>query len=121
MSAWLTVKDELKEAAVEVDQKFLQENPDATASAIKKLLDLTDLEADRLRQAFRFDHPERTSIDRNSDKDIANMEWGEAQHAGYEAICVPIMRLYGYSSDAAYYASGYEENGLVWVQSDANK
>ena len=115
MSAWKEVRSGLAGAAIEIDQDFLREKPRAAADAIKALLKLTDVEADRIRQTFEFDHPERTSVNQNAHKDISAMGWGAEEMITFEYICAGTMASYGYSTDAHYYDSGGERNGLIWV------
>jgi hypothetical protein len=113
MEAWLAVKHELAGAAIEVDQKFLNEHPDATAASIKTLLNLSDLEASRLKQAFAFDHPERTSVNHKAGRTLAEMGWGPEFLATFADVCGGMMQAFGYSNDEHYYAPGQEGNGLI--------
>jgi Sulfotransferase family len=115
MSAWLTVKNELRGAAIEIDQKFLKENPDATASAIQQLLNLTDVEAARLCQALKFDHPQRTSSNQGSTMEISKMGWGLTELLDFEEICGRAMASFGYSTDKNYYTPGFKESRLMSV------
>lgn len=115
MTAWLGVRDKLKGAAIEIDQRFLNESPDKAAGAIKTLLGLTDVEATRLHQAFLYDHPERTSDKRSVDLDIGKMGWQAEQMECYQQTCAEVMASFGYSTDARYFLPGAKANGLVRI------
>ena len=115
MTAWLTVRSALHGVAVEVDQRFLQGNPGDVAENIGTFLNLTDFEAQRLSQAFRFDFPERTSASRPGAIDISDMGWGVEQTHEYERVCAKTMIAYGYTTDSTYYHGGSEDSGLTWI------
>ncbi len=115
MTAWLGVRDQLKGAAIEIDQRFLLESPDQASKAIKTLLGLTDVEATRIHQAFQYDHPERTSNKRAADLDIGKMGWQEEQMQCFRQTCAETMALFGYSTNSDYYLPGQGGNGLVLV------
>jgi hypothetical protein len=115
MAAWLSVRDQLHGAAIELDQKFLKEQPDVAAESISRLLQLTGNEKERLGQAFKYDYPERTSPNQPVAVDITSMGWQPEQIQDYEHFCAPVMEPYGYSTDVDYYLPGRESNGLIWI------
>ena len=115
MTAWLSVRDQLHGAAIEVDQKFLGGNPDKVSEALKHFLNLTDVERGHIEQAFKYDHPERTSPDRRADLDISSIGWNEQQMRDFKTHCADTMSKYSYSTDLHYYQLGHERNGLLWI------
>lgn len=115
MTAWLSVRAQLHGAAIEVDQRFLSGNPDNVSEALKRFLNLTDVEKDHIGQAFKYDHPERTSPDRRADLNISDLGWPNQDIRAFERYCAETMGIYGYSTDSSYYLPGQETGGLVWI------
>lgn len=115
MTAWLNVRDQLKGAAIEIDQRLLLRSPDQASEAIATLLGLSDVEATRVHQAFLYDHPERTSNKRTADLDIGKMGWQQEQMECFRQACAEVMASFGYSTNASYFLSGSEANGLVRI------
>ena len=115
MTAWKDVRDQLKGAAIEIDQRFLLGTPDQASEAIKTLLGLNDVEEARVHQAFLYDHPERTSNKRTADLDIGKMGWQQEQMECFRQICAETMASFGYSTDSGYFLPGFKANGLVWI------
>ncbi len=114
MSAWLEVREQAKGAAIELDQTFVRDQPEAAAAAIARLAGLNDLERDRLGQALKLDRPERTS-ETAPNLDMTTLAWEPHQLDQFQEICSGTMEAYGYSLDARYYREGEEAAGLVWL------
>ena len=115
MTAWKDVRDQLKGAAIEIDQRFLLARPGQVSKAVKTLLGLSDVQAARVKQALQYDHPERTSDKLASDIDIEKMGWQPEQMQWFLQTCAETMTAFGYSTDAGYFLPGSEANGLVRV------
>jgi|GEM_PF-922385 len=113
--SWASVKQELAGAAVEIDQKLLEQRPVDVASALKNFLSLTDEETSILEKAFELDHPERTSIIGSKPKSLAQMRWTDDQQNIFNEYCFQIMTDFGYALNNRYFAKGREDEALVWV------
>jgi SAM-dependent methyltransferase len=113
MEAWLQVKDQVADSAVEIDQKYLSEEPEIVAGRLAEFLVLSDLEEKRLAQALRYDLPERTAAFRRSGYDLSEMGWDDAERGDFHKTCGKAMEAFGYSSTSSYYRSGFEGNGFV--------
>lgn len=115
MEAWLQAKPHLQGAAIEIDQRFLSEQPEKVANELAGFLSLTGKEEIRLAQALRYDQPERTAAGQWQACDLSDMGWGEAEQKHFAQYCGKLMNAFGYSVDANYYRAGFEDNGLVIV------
>jgi hypothetical protein len=115
MDGWLQVRAQLHGSAVEIDQKFLGEEPELIASRLKPFLSLSDTEEARLAQALRYDLPERTSASGRESLDIEEMGWGETERSDFAQYCESAMTAFGYSTTASYYLSGFETDGFIYL------
>jgi hypothetical protein len=115
MGAWLGVRSQLSGVAVEIDQKFLSEEPEVVSKRLAQFLSLTKREETLLSQALRYDRPQRTSPTRTEVCDISQMGWGEVEHGYYDKYCGAIMQSFGYSKDTFYYLSNSSADGFVYV------
>jgi hypothetical protein len=115
MEAWLHNRTRLSGAAIEIDQEFLGRDPAATAEALRGFLELSAAETRLLEQAFRYDHPERTSDKQVAHCDITEMGWQQEEREEFERLCSGLMDLYGYAHDSTYYRRMDDENSLVLV------
>jgi hypothetical protein len=115
MGAWMGVRSQLGGIAVEIDQKFLNEEPEVVSKRLAQFLSLTKREETLLSQALRYDHPQRTSPTTKEVCDISQMDWGEVEHDYFDKYCSRIMEEFGYSKDSSYYLSGSAADGFVCV------
>jgi len=115
MGAWAEVRSQLGGVAVEIDQKFLSEEPEVVSKRLAQFLSLTKREETLLSQALRYDHPQRTSPTRKEVCDISQMGWDEVEHNYFEKHCAEIMQTFGYSKNSSYYLSGSTADGFVYV------
>lgn len=115
MAAWRDVRESLHGAAIEIDQHFLCNEPAVTAGALQRLLNLSDVDAAHLTQAFSHDRPERTSDIAPTSCDISKMDWTPDARREFDVSCAGLMDIYGYSTDSRYYQSGSEINALMLV------
>lgn len=115
MEAWLQVRSQLRGAAVEIDQKFLRNEPELVGQRLAEFLSLTDAEEALLSQALRYDQPERTSPLRKEGYDLSQMGWGDTEQGYFAQYCAKLMPAFGYSTDGSYYLPGFENNGFVCV------
>ncbi|HWB51432.1 MAG TPA: sulfotransferase [Stellaceae bacterium] len=115
MDGWLQVRDHLRGAAVEIDQKFLSEQPEIVSQRLAPFLSLTAVEEARLSQALRYDRPERTSAIHQEDCDLSQMGWGEHERGYFAQYCEKLLSAYGYSIDASYYLPDFDKSGFVYA------
>jgi hypothetical protein len=115
MEAWLQVRSQLHGSAIEIDQKFLSEEPELVGDRVARFLSLTKIEEGRLTQALRYDMPERTSPNRPVDYDLSQMGWGDVENGYFAQYCEKPMRVFGYSTGTSYYLPSFEANGFVYV------
>jgi hypothetical protein len=115
MDAWLRVRSQLHGCAVEIDQKFLAEEPELVASRLRPFLSLSETEEARLAQALRFDLPERTSTNGRESYDIEEMGWQETERGYFAQYCESSMTAFGYSTTPSYYLSGFETDGFIYL------
>lgn len=114
MATWAIVRPKLEGVGLELDQHYLSAAPDAVAASIKEFLDLTEVEASNLTQAFRHDRPEQTT-NPTEVSDLDHMQWTESQIDEFKRICLEWMGAFGYSSDATYFKPGSEHQQLVLI------
>jgi hypothetical protein len=116
MAAWLATRDKLAGAALEIDQKVLQEKPADVAKAIARLVELPPGEADKLAQYLANDWPERTS--RRADQAALRLDdlaWSKEERNVYERLAKPMMQKFGWSEEGDYYAPGQESNAIRMI------
>jgi Sulfotransferase family len=102
---WYAIADQLKGAALEVDQLYLARNPTAVTSTLRDFLRLSDESANRIAQALANDQPERTESHFGAIADIKNLGWSSQQVEIFRSVCGEAMRLAGYSEGSDYYLS----------------
>jgi hypothetical protein len=115
MHAWLSVRDRLQGAAIEVDQLYLALYPDQVAERVSVFLGLDDIELRLLAQVFAHDRPQRTAETLDEVLDLASMGWHESWIAEFDSVCRPLMDKYGYTIDASYRRDGIENGGFVVI------
>ncbi len=115
MQAWLSVRDQLHGAAIEVDQMYLSRHPQDVADQMRVFLGLSEVETRVIAQAFAHDRPQRTAASVDDVLDLATIGWSEPWVAEFEKTCRPLMDAYGYTSDASYHRDGIDGGGLVVI------
>ena len=113
MQAWLSVRDQLHGAAIEVDQMYLSHHPQEVADQLRSFLGLSDVETRVVTQAFAHDRPQRTAATVDDVMELAAMGWNDGWMAEFERVCRPVMDAYGYTADASYHRDGIDGGGLV--------
>jgi hypothetical protein len=102
---WYAIADQLKGAALEVDQLYLARNPAAVTATLRDFLRLSDESVSRIAQALATDQPERTESHFGAIADITNLGWTPQQLDIFRSACGEAMRLAGYSEGSDYYLS----------------
>jgi len=115
MEAWLSVRDRLQGAAIEVDQIYLGRHPNQAAEGVSAFLNLDDVEKRLLAQGFAHERPQRTAETLDEVLDLAAMGWHESWIAEFDRVCRPLMEQYGYTTDASYHRDGIEAGGFVVI------
>jgi hypothetical protein len=115
MHAWLSVRDRLQGAAIEVDQLYLALYSDQAAERVSDFLGLDEVESRLLAQVFAHDRPQRTAETLDEVLDLANMGWHESWITEFDRVCQPLMDEYGYTTDTSYHRDGIENGGLVLI------
>ena len=96
MRAWLAVRDELGEAALEVDQANLHRDANGVGERLADFLGATD--AAPLADFFRRRFTEKTKPgDYGEDIDLRNAGWDADQMQQFAEICGGMMGAFGYS------------------------
>jgi hypothetical protein len=113
MEAWLSVRDQLHGAAIEVDQMFLSHNPQKVAEQLRSFLGLSEVETRVVSQSFAHDRPQRTATTVDDVMELATMGWNEGWLTEFDRVCRPLMDAYGYTDDASYHRDGIDGGGLV--------
>jgi hypothetical protein len=115
MEAWLSVRDQLRGAAIEVDQMYLSRHPQEVADQLRVLLDLDEVETRVIAQSFAHDRPQRTAATLDNVLDLNTMDWAEPWIAEFNRVCGPLMEQFGYTTDASYHRDGIAGGGLVLI------
>jgi hypothetical protein len=115
MGAWLQVRSQLHGTAIEIDQKFLKDEPQLVANRLADFLSLSAKHELLLLQALRHDLPERTATGQESPYNISNMGWGDQEKAFFDQYCKHEMLAFGYSVDESYFRDGFEDNGFSYI------
>ena len=101
--AWETVRTELADRAIEIDQLVLSREPGLVTETITTFLSLTEVERRRLEQALTVDQPERTSDRFAQTYDPGDLPWTAEQRDLFHENCSDAMRLAGYSETEDYF------------------
>jgi hypothetical protein len=104
MQCWLDVRDELGEAAIELDQRDLALEPVRIGGEIARFLDLGPEATDLLARALAEDRPERTTVEFAPILDISQLGWSPAQTGWLRELCTPMMEAHGYTYGEDYRA-----------------
>jgi hypothetical protein len=96
MRTWLTVRDELAEAASEIDQADLHRETDRVAARLATFLG--EAAPEPVAEFFRRRFPEKTkSGDYGEDVDLSQAGWNAGQMLKFVELCGPMMEAFGYS------------------------
>lgn len=106
LSAWLTVRKLLDDAAIEVDQIELARHTDDVAAKISGFLAMPPAAAEVFRAALFSDRPEQTSRAVGQIETIDDLALSTQERDALVTLCDPIMHAYGYSYDESYYRNG---------------
>jgi hypothetical protein len=102
MSTWRMIRAGFGDKAIEIDQRTLLEQPEASAAIIGKLLDLPVEEIEALGAALRHERPQVTDPTHSIVGDISELGWSAEEIAVFRTICGPEMDAYGYTYDSRY-------------------
>ncbi len=102
MSGWRTVRDTVPGRYIEVDQRTLADDPEATAAAVGALLALPPSEIEAFAQVLRSERPEATGPSSSIVAGLAELHWSEKQVDVFREKCGAAMEAYGYTYDASY-------------------
>jgi len=105
MSAWLSVRDLLGAAAIEIEQIAIAKAPQRAALAIGEFLDIPEDATNQLCRSLMEDLPERTSDSHALSVDLTTIGWTTYQIAQFRRICGAMMAAYGYGYTSNYFAS----------------
>jgi Sulfotransferase family len=103
LTAWLSARPALGDAAIEVDQIELARFSDEVAERISRFLDIPPPFAEVFRAALAADHPEQTSETFGHAKTLDSLNLSVEEKRGLMETCGPVMDAYGYSYDETYY------------------
>ncbi len=104
MSAWLTVREQLGSAALEVEHRQLVLEPDAVVASIAKFLQLPQDAADRFRGYLIERRPEQTDSEFGAVYSLERLGLEEAAVIRLRSVCDPIMSALGYSYGESYFS-----------------
>ena len=102
MSKWLTVREKLDAAAIEIDQVDMALDPTATANIIAQHLALPKACSNGVNEALTNDRPEWTTEVFPSILSFADLSWNAEEKDQFLKICGPTMENYGYTYDRKY-------------------
>lgn len=102
MRAWLRVRAQLKDAAIEIDHRQLVSDPARTSAAITSFLDMPEPAATKVRDYIVHNHPEQTDANFGSVHSLASLNMTEQQTLRLREKCDDVMSAYGYTYDASY-------------------
>ena len=105
MNTWVSVRDRLGTAALEVDQLELATDPGGVAETLAKGIDLTSTEQRQLARAFSEDKPERTSQNLTSPSAIDAYGWSAEDVATFVALCGDAMAEHHYAMGEEYFSA----------------
>jgi Sulfotransferase family len=105
METWLTVRDLLKSAALEVEQLALARAPDRVATTIGEFLEMPKDAVVRLARSLQDDLPEQSSEIRGPLANVAKLGWSVKQITEFRNICGSMMAAFGYGYGEEYFAT----------------
>jgi len=105
MNAWLSVRDLLKTAALEVEQLAVARSPERVATLVTQFLEMPKDATARLAWSLKNDWPESTSTNRRPMANIAKVGWSDKQVIEFRSICGAMMAAFGYGYGEEYFAA----------------
>jgi len=105
MAAWCSVRQRLSGAAIEVDQSYLAEHPNAAGTQLGQFLGLDQQEIDRVSQFLSSERPQRTAASRATAVSTADVGWDAATWNAFEDICGESMHAFHYGFGRDYFES----------------
>jgi hypothetical protein len=103
MEAWLAVRDELGDAALEIEHRQLVLDSDAVATSVASFLQLSDGAAARFRRYVNNNRPEQTDENFGAIYALDQLGLDENDVRRLIELCDPIMHALGYSYDDSYF------------------
>lgn len=101
MSAWLEVRNQLRGASIELDQRDMAVQPERAACAIRKLLDLrgeVGRDIERILSSNRFQ--QTRAVQDAIYIGLDETGWSKNNRQIFLDVCMPMMQEYGYSAKA---------------------
>lgn len=106
MGAWLEVKDKIEGNSIQVEQREMALQPNATAKKIGDFLELTEEVVEKLAHTFATKRPQSTGGKEEPEAiDIKDTGWSEEEIAIFRKYCSEVSQKFGYSESSSYYLS----------------
>jgi hypothetical protein len=96
MEAWLSVREQLAGAALELDQLDIARAPDQSTELLAGLLGLSATEQGRVAQMLRSERPQQTGAAIEDERGLEKMGWRPDWVSAFRELCGPMMAAYGY-------------------------
>lgn len=104
MDAWLSVREEIDDCSIEVEQRDIALHPAETAVKIGRFLRLDAGKVDRMANVFSKTRPQSTgSQEQEAALDITDSGWTERQKAIFRKHCRKVSDAFGYSEGPEYH------------------
>jgi len=103
MSAWLAVRKELGNAALEIEHRQLVLNPRDVASSIVAFLEMPELAVEGLNGYLCSSRPEQTDASFGSTYSLERLDLDPHDTQRMIAVCDPVMTAFGYGYGENYY------------------
>jgi len=103
MQAWRDVRARLSGCAIEIDQQYVAEQPQAAGAYIGAFLGLERMETERISEFFASERPQRTRDNLLSPGTTGEAAWDQSEWAIFNEICGETMLDYHYGSREQYY------------------
>jgi hypothetical protein len=103
MTAWLAVRDQLGDSALEIEHRQLVLDSDAVATSVASFLQLSDGAASRFRRYVNNNRPEQTDENFGAIYALDQLGLDENDVRHLIELCDPIMCAVGYSYDDSYF------------------
>lgn len=97
MQAWLSVRERLHGASLELDQRTLAHEPERAAAEIAALLGLSATEQARVAQMLAREHPQQTSARFAEATPLRDTGWDAERVRIFRETCGPMMRAFAYA------------------------
>lgn len=104
MEAWLRVKNRLKGAYIEIDQREISLNPEIVAKQIGEFLDFSTEQINKIERAFSEERPQYTGgVEEAKAIEIGQAGWSDEQIKLFRKYCSSVSEKFGYSESSSYY------------------